>query len=447
MVAPFRLDSLPVPELGGGDDAASPASTNGTEAGAGSRRERRHRRGRRRSRRVFVALTVLVLVLGAAGVFAEVRLRAAQAPPTLRSAMAGPVHVPAQDVTLPWPAMGQGAVSVPALGIDVGSPGEQPVPVASLTKLMTAYVVLRDHPLAPGAPGPNITVTPADVADYDTDTVSDASNALVQAGEVLTESQVMAGMLIHSADNYADLIARWDAGNEAAFVAKMNAAAAALGMDHSHFADPSGLSPGSQSTAQDILKVAALDMESASVREMVRQPNVTLPLAGTIRTYTPLLGLDGILGVKSGFTNAAGGCDVVAVVRTVHGQPVLLLAAVVAQQGPGVLVAAGLHGLDLVNNAQRYIGSMLVLRSGQPAARVTDAGRTVGAATAGSASVLTWPGATATRVFHPARTVSNQATKGTRIGSVVVSLGTQRVVVPVRLDRDVPRLTLLQRLF
>ena len=82
--------------------------------------------------------------------------------------------------------------------------------------------------------------------------------------EQITEQQVLGGMLVHSADNYADLLARWDAGSIPAFVAKMNAAAARLGMGHSHFADASGVDPGSQSTASDLLKVAALDMADAT---------------------------------------------------------------------------------------------------------------------------------------------------------------------------------------
>ena len=53
-----------------------------------------------------------------------------------------------------------------------------------------------------------------------------------------------------------------------AFVAKMNATAATLGMDHSHFADASGVSPGSESTASDILKVAALDMANPDLRRL-----------------------------------------------------------------------------------------------------------------------------------------------------------------------------------
>ena len=134
---------------------------------------------------------------------------------------------------------------MPSIGIDVASGPEQPVPVASLTKLMTAYVVLHDHPLTLNQPGPTITVSQADVDDYDNATVDDDSNAQVTLNEQITEEQVLGGLLVHSADNYADLLARWDAGSIPAFVAKMNADAARLGMLHSHFADASGVNPGS----------------------------------------------------------------------------------------------------------------------------------------------------------------------------------------------------------
>jgi D-alanyl-D-alanine carboxypeptidase (penicillin-binding protein 5/6) len=312
---------------------------------------------------------------------------------------------------------------------------------------MTAYVVLRDHPLPVGRPGPNITITPGDVQDYDFDTVSDQSNALVSAGEVVTEEQLLAGMLVHSADDYADILARWDGGSTAAFVAKMNTVAAQLGMAHSHFVDASGISPGSQSTAGDIIKVAALDMDSAVVRSIVRMPDVTLPLAGTIRSYTPLLGLEGILGVKSGYTVAAGGCDIVAVERTVHGHTVRILAAVTGQTGPDVLVFAGLHGLALVNAVTPLIGTTPVMSDGQLVARVHSTGRNVDARATASVSLLTWPGETAQLVFAADANLTDRARRGARVGSVVVVLGEQRVTVPVRLGGNLSRPTVLQRLF
>jgi serine-type D-Ala-D-Ala carboxypeptidase (penicillin-binding protein 5/6) len=258
---------------------------------------------------------------------------------------------------------------------------------------------------------------------------------------------VLGGLLVHSADNYADLLARWDAGSIPAFVAKMNADATRLGMLHSHFADASGINPFSSSTASDLLKVAAPDMANAAFASMVKMPSITLPVAGTISTYTPLLGLQGIIGVKSGFTTAAGGCDVLAVVRTVQGKPVLLLAAVTGQEGPDVLALAGLHALALVDTVGPLIGSTTVVPGQQVAAQVSAGGTSVDARTTTSASMLTWPGVTATRVFEPASHVTDRARRGAQVGIVVVTLGTQRVTVPVQLERDVPRPTLLQRLF
>src|SRR6185437_14255251 len=191
------------------------------------------------------------------------------------------------------------------------------------------------------------------------------------------------------------------------------------------FADASGISNQSVSTAGDILKVAALDMADPVFASIVNNNSVTLPVAGTLSTYTPLLGLDGIIGVKSGYTDAAGGCDVVAVIRPVHGHPTLLLAAVTGQAGVAVLAQAGLHGLALVNAAQPLIGTSTVLRSGVVAAHARAAGSSVAARTGASASMLTWPGAHATRVFHPVHHLSARARRGALVGNVVVTLGTQ----------------------
>jgi D-alanyl-D-alanine carboxypeptidase (penicillin-binding protein 5/6) len=433
MVAPFRLDSLREPA-----PSAPPPPEHGKHTGHS---HRRRRRGRRRA----VLLALLLIVL-AAGAYVGVRLSTPEPVPAVTSSLARSVHVPTSTVTLPWPTIGQGAVAVPSLGVNVASGPETPAPVASLTKLMTAYVVLHDHPLVLGKPGPTITVTQADVDDYDNATVDDDSNAAVTLNEQISEAQVMGGLLVHSADNYADLLAAWDAGSMPAFVAKMNADAARLGMTHSHFADASGVDAGSESTASDLLKVAALDMANPTFASMVQLSSITLPVAGTISTYTPLLGVQGVIGVKSGFTTAAGGGDVLAVERTVHGKQVLLLAAVTGQTGPVVLAQAGLHALALVDAMTPFIGSTQVLPANQVVAHVGEAGARIGARTSAPASVLTWPGVTATRVFVPAREVAKQARRGTAVGNVVVSLGTQRVAVPVQLEQDIPPESLLQRL-
>ncbi len=392
-------------------------------------------------------LLVVALLVAGAGVFAALRLRAPAPAPAITSTLTRSVVVPSRAMALPWPQNGQAAIAIPSIGVDMASGPEKAAPVASLTKLMTAYVILHDHPLEPGELGPSITVTQADVDDYDNDTVSDDSNAQVAVGEQIPELQVLGGLLVHSADNYADLLARWDAGNQAAFVARMNADADGLGMAQSHFADPSGVDPGSESTPSDLLRVATLDMENKVFASLVQQSSITLPVAGTISTYTPLLGVDGVIGVKSGFTSQAGGCDVLAVVRQVDGVPTLLLAAVTGQEGTNVLGQAGLHGLALVDALPPLVRSTPMLRRGQVVAHVTEAGTTVNARGDLPASVLTWPGVHATMAFHPVAHLTDQARRGDLVGHAVVSLGTQHVVVPVRLQEDVPKPDVLQRLF
>jgi len=268
----------------------------------------------------------IVLVLLAV-IFVVVRLSAAVPNATIKTALSSTLKVGGRPVSMPWSPVGESAVAVPSVGIDVPSGPEHSVPIASLTKMMTAYVVLHDHPLAVGQDGPKITINQAELNDYDSDTVNDEANAQVNLGEVLTERELLGGMLVHSANNYADTLAMWDAGSIPAFVSKMNKTAAQLGMDHTHYADPSGFNQASQSTPADLLKVAAPDMANPVFAGFVKMPSITLPVAGTISTYTPLLGVQGVIGVKSGFTTQAGGCDVLAVVRPVHGLPVLVLSA------------------------------------------------------------------------------------------------------------------------
>jgi len=402
---------------------------------------------RRRSRRRWWIVTLLTLaVVLALGVLAAARLRAAVPVVSVTATMPTSVYVAASKVSLPWPATGQSAIAVPSIGVDVTSGLEQAVPIASLTKLMTAYLILRDHPLPLGEDGPRLTMTQTDLNDFETDTVEDQANAQVAVGEVLTERQLLEGLLVHSANNFADTLARWDAGDIPTFVAKMNATATLLGMRHTHYADPSGFDQGSQSTAADLLKVAALDMDDPTFTSIVRMSSVTLPVAGTISTYTPWLGFQGVIGVKSGFTTAAGGCDVVAVTRRVQGKKAMILAAVTGQTGPDVLAVAGYLALNLADHVDVSIGAAPIIRAGEQVAVVRVAGHTVAATAASTVTMLTWPGVSARRAFQ-GRNISAGAGRGTRIGAVVLALGRQRAVVQVRLQRALPKPTLLQRLF
>jgi len=381
--------------------------------------------GRNRSRRtaatVLVALAVLLLAL----LFAPWEGSASPAL-TVRGSLSPVLVAPGSSRPLPWPPTGQAAVAVPALSVASASGPEHPAPVASLTKIMTAYVVLRDHPLPAGAAGPSLVMGPADVADFEQDTVTDQASAQVSAGEVLTERQLLTGMLVHSADNFADTLARWDAGSVPAFVARMNAAAARLGMRQSHFADTSGFSPGSVSTPSDILKVAAAAMRFPAFDQIVRMPAVTLPVAGDLVSYTPLLGLPGVVGVKSGFTSAAGGADVVAWRQQVAGRPVTVLAAVTGQEGPDVLLRAGLLGLAVARAAAAELEPLVVVEGGQRVATVVGGGRRVPVAVGRPISVLAWPTEAVHRTLGLRRLPAPGSPADTCLATLTVTVGAER---------------------
>jgi len=393
-------------------------------------------------------LGVVMLLVAGAAVVAVLRLDAPLPVATVTNALTPPASTSFTAPALPWPTVGESAVAVPYVGAAAQStPDERPVPIASLTKMMTAYVILHDHPLAVGQDGPMVTITQADLDDFDNDTVTDQANAQVVLGEQISERDLLGGMLVHSANNFAYTLALWDAGSLSAFVAKMNATAAQLGMDHTHYADASGYDQDSQSTPADLLKVAAPDMANPVFAGFVRMPSITLPVAGTLSTYTPLLGIQGVIGVKSGFTTVAGGCDVLAVMRSVHGVSTMVLTAVTGQQGLNVLGQAGLQALNLANATAKVVGAQTYVHQGEEVATVAAAGHTVLATAAGSRRFLTWPGSTVVQHLVVTRHVRPGAAKGTTIGSLVLTMGRQRQVVPVRLSRALPKESLTQRLF
>ncbi len=143
----------------------------------------------------------------------------------------------------------------------------------------------------------------------------DESVVAVAAGEVLTERQALAALLLPSANNVAILLARRVAGSVPAFVARMNATARLFGMRDTRYTDPSGLDPGTVSTAADQLILAGVAMRNPTFAALVRLRGYRLPVAGTVHNTDTLLGTHGFVGIKTGSDDAAGGCFMFRAVR------------------------------------------------------------------------------------------------------------------------------------
>ena len=262
-----------------------------------------------------------------------------------------------------WPADGQAAVRIGTSPIHAG-PNQHAAPIASVAKVMTAYLVLRDHPLELGQEGPTITITEADVADTDRRRRQGESVVAVAAGEELTEREALQALLLPSANNIAAVLARREAGSVDGFVARMNETARALGMTDTRYTDPGGFDDGTVSTAVDQLRIVERAMTLPVFASIVATPSVTLPVAGTVHNTNTLLGYGGFVGVKTGSTAAAGGCFAFRVIRRIDGERTTITGVILGQLGDDRITAAFAAALAMVD---RIAGDRAASDRRQPA--------------------------------------------------------------------------------
>jgi serine-type D-Ala-D-Ala carboxypeptidase (penicillin-binding protein 5/6) len=288
-------------------------------------------------RRLFLAGPLVVFA-------AIATARGCQSPASSSSTAASPSDVLSVPSTV-WPADGQAAFVLTGQSRIHASPNQHAAAIASVAKVMTAYLVLRDHPLRPGQEGPTITLTDADVADTDRRRGRQESVVSIAAGEQLTELQALQALLLPSANNIAAVLARWDTGSADRFVARMNATARSLGMTHTRYTDPSGYDDATVSTAADQVRIVEGAMRLPVFASIVATPSATLPVAGTVRNTNTLLGQSGFVGVKTGSTDAAGGCFAFRAIRWIDGKWTTITGVVLGQSGHDQ-IAAGLAAAD-----------------------------------------------------------------------------------------------------
>lgn len=293
----------------------------------------------RRSPIATALVAVLCLVLVAGWLALAVSRR--QAGPSAASQLAEP-----NLDAVTWPAEGQAAVTVDGRKL-LGSPAQDAVPIASVAKVMTAYLVLKAHPLDAGSDGPTLTVTSEDVADTQARRGQDESIVPVAAGEELTERQALQALLIPSANNVAAMLAVFVSGDQAGFVAKMNSTAKQLHMTHTYYTDPSGFEAETVSTATDQLRLALVAMKNPVFAAIVATRSASFPVAGTVPNTDTLLGHNGFVGIKTGSDDDAGGCFAFRAIRRVHGANVSITGVVLGQRG-GKLIPAALRGAQLL---------------------------------------------------------------------------------------------------
>ncbi|AQT72929.1 D-alanyl-D-alanine carboxypeptidase [Streptomyces sp. fd1-xmd] len=341
---------------------------------------------------------------------------------------------------LPWPSEGQAYMAAAGLGT-LGQSGEQkPVPIASVTKSMTAYIILRDHPIKKGEQGAMIDVDKtAETEGKKNDSVNNESTLdTVKEGDKISEYDAIAALMIPSANNIARLLARWDSGSQEAFVKKMNDTAKELGMTNTTYTDPSGLDATTVSTAEDQVKLGLKLVEIETLLDITKKPNWVDPSGKSWRNWNGLTGPSGALGIKTGTTTKAGGNLLFAAQKKIGNTNQLIVGAVLGQHKPSIIDTVLAASKQLMVGTQKALEGATVVKKGDVVGYVDDGlgGRTPVVATA-DVQAIGWASLTVTvKLADGGGAMPQTARAGTEVGVLTVGEGASQVKVPVALKSD-----------
>ncbi|QTX04741.1 D-alanyl-D-alanine carboxypeptidase family protein [Agromyces archimandritae] len=386
-----------------------------------------------RRRRIVVgtAAAAVVALATTAGVYTGNAL-GAEVPDYAAVLQAPAAHV-GEPAALAEP--GFGAYAVGAVGFDeplLVKEAPAPLETASITKVITALVVLEAEPVAEGEAGPSIQYTDADVDIYWDMIAQNGSVAPVAAGSSLSLVESLEAMLLPSGNNYAISITNWAFGSPGAFLERARAWLAEQGFEHTTITDSSGLDAGNTSTATELVRLGELALDNPVLAKIVATQRVDVPELGTLENSNKLLGRHGVDGIKTGTTDFAANllfsADLEVGSRTITLVGVLLGAAdheVLRDAVAALLdsVAPGFHEVTAVT-----AGDVL-------AEYDTPWGDTARARASKTATMLVW-GDTPVEVAVEADPLG-LAARGEPAGTATVTAGDQRVEVPITIDATI----------
>jgi D-alanyl-D-alanine carboxypeptidase (penicillin-binding protein 5/6) len=200
-------------------------------------------------------------------------------------------------------------------------------------------------------------------------------------------------------------------------------------MGTTHYADVSGFSPLSVSVPSDLIKLGQTAMLQPVFAQIVAQPQATLPVAGVVHNLDTLLGQGGVIGIKTGHTDQAGGCFVMAADRTIDGIAVRVYGAVIGQ--PNDLAGAFQASSALLQGLIPSLHARPVVRRDDVIARYRTAWDEAGAIVASQS--VTWVLQDGTAVTRQVKLDELPATlpAGTRVGSLFLVAGSRQAEVPL----------------
>lgn len=338
--------------------------------------------------------------------------------------------IPAAAAQPAWPAAGSAAVAVAGIAGTPASASDA-VSIASITKVVTALVVLDQMPLAVGEQGPQYRFYYSDRRDY-WNYLSNGQSALdVPVGGTLTEFQLLQGMLIGSANNYADRLAGNLWPSDEVYAGAANEWLAVHGVPGLTIVDASGIDPGNTASPAALITLAKKAMANPVIAGIVATKAVDLPGAGHVVNTNGLLADEGVVGVKTGslsIFNLLSAKDVM-----IGDTKVRMYASVLGQPDESTRVSAS---RDLYAGIENELQLKPSVAKGTVVGNVTTQwGENVDVVTAEDADVVLWNGAVGTTSI--AFALGDQRDKGDAVGSLSVTGPLDSTTVDTRLADDI----------
>ncbi|HEX5859917.1 MAG TPA: D-alanyl-D-alanine carboxypeptidase [Microbacterium sp.] len=409
------------------------------------------RRRRRLLQGCLIFVILVGLVLAAIGAYVGWALNAPLKPPVVT--WDAPQASAAAPAAIALPTEGASAVSISgadaylgeaASGIWQTSGTNDPRPIASITKLITALVVLDAHPLdSADDPGPTLTFDKADHDLYDKYYVLGATIAAMPIGSSMSQRDALATMLIPSASNYAEAVSTWAFGSQGSFLRATREWLAANGLTGTTVVEPTGLDPRNTSTPTDLIAIGKLAAAHPAVAQIVAMPSLTLPGPGALYNTNELLGTEGISGLKTG--NLGDGSHSLLYTASLDvgvGAPLSVTGVVLGGFSDDSVnatiltlfasIRSGFHTVPIVSSG-RDVGSV-----------ATPWGSTARVVVSDSASLLTWSDTPITATMETITPTSFR--DGATVGSITWTAGPNSVSVPVEIDGTIVQPTAWWRL-
>ncbi len=340
----------------------------------------------------------------------------------------GPAVAPAPP---DYGASGIGAVGWDAPLVVAGDPA--PHPIASISKVVTALVVLDRLPIDSGD-GPTRTLTAQDSGYYDAAVQDEESRAPAPEGSVITERDALEAMLVSSSSNHARTLADWAFGSQAEFATAAADWLAAHGLTGTTIVEPSGADPRNASTIPDLIRIGELALQNPTIAAIVSERTADIPDVGQIENSNALLGVSGIDGIKTGTLAEAGACLLFSADVPVGSQTVTVVGAVLGGPDHGTVNASVQALLASVSAGFQEVAAVTPGTAFGDYETAWDA--SAHAVASEDATFLVWgPEPVTVDVELEPVTV---APAGEKVGTATVSTPRRTIEVPLVLDAAIP---------